>query len=137
MKSRLAKKVLACIASAAVLVTPVYAIDVKVYDECVSVSGTIKAAKSGEKVTVSVLPQGESWDGISQTGEIQKDVEYYGEAELDANNGYKTLFMLNKAGRYSVYIGAESSQTPDKADFVHRHIKVLLRKQTEILLRHI
>ena len=63
MKSRLAKKVLACIASAAVLVTPVYAIDVKVYDECVSVSGTIKAAKSGEKVTVSVLPQGESWDG--------------------------------------------------------------------------
>ena len=78
MKSRLAKKVLACIASAAVLVTPVYAIDVKVYDECVSVSGTIKAAKSGEKVTVSVLPQGESWDGISQTGEIQKDVSFLG-----------------------------------------------------------
>lgn len=119
MKSRLAKKVLACIASAAVLVTPVYAIDVKVYDECVSVSGTIKAAKSGEKVTVSVLPQGESWDGISQTGEIQKDVEYYGEAELDANNSYKTLFMLNKAGRYSVYIGVESSEKPDKADFVY------------------
>ena len=49
MKSRLAKKVLACIASAAVLVTPVYAIDVKVYDECVSVSGTIKVQKAAKK----------------------------------------------------------------------------------------
>ena len=119
MRKKFIKRVSMGLAAFVALAANAYAVNVKMYDECVSVSGTIKAAKSGEKVTVSVLPQGESWDGISQTGEIQKDVEYYGEAELDANNGYKTLFMLNKAGRYSVYIGAESSQTPDKADFVY------------------
>ena len=119
MRKKFIKRMSMGLAAVVALAANAYAVNVKMYDECVSVSGTIKAAKSGEKVTVSVLPQGESWDGISQTGEIQKDVEYYGEAELDANNGYKTLFMLNKAGRYSVYIGAESSQTPDKADFVY------------------
>lgn len=119
MNKKFKRGISICVAALITSMSSAYAADVKVYDECVSVSGTIKAAKSGEKVTVSVLPQGESWDGISQTGEIQKDVEYYGEAELDANNGYKTFFMLNKAGRYSVYIGAESSQTPDKADFVY------------------
>lgn len=119
MRKKFIKRMSMGLAAVVALAANAYAVNVKMYDECVSVSGTIKAAKSGEKVTVSVLPQGESWDGISQTGEIQKDVEYYGEAELDANNGYKTLFMLNKAGRYSVYIGVESSEKPDKADFVY------------------
>ena len=119
MRKKFIKRMSMGLAAVVALAANAYAVNVKMYDECVSVSGTIKAAKSGEKVTVSVLPQGESWDGISQTGEIQKDVEYYGEAELDANNGYKTLFMLNKAGRYSVWIRAESSRTPDKADFVY------------------
>ena len=119
MNKKFKRGISICVAALITSMSSAYAADVKVYDECISVSGTIKAANSGEKVTVSVLPQGESWDGITQTGEIQKRVEYYGETELDGNNGYTTLFALKKAGRYCVYIGAESSQTPDKADFVY------------------
>lgn len=119
MNKKFKRGISICVAALITSMSSAYAADVKVYDECISVSGTIKAANSGEKVTVSVLPQGESWDGITQTGEIQKSVEYYGETELDGNNGYTTLFALKKAGRYCVYIGAESSQTPDKADFVY------------------
>ena len=79
MRKKFIKRMSMGLAAVVALAANAYAVNVKMYDECVSVSGTIKAAKSGEKVTVSVLPQGESWDGISQTGEIQKDVEYYGD----------------------------------------------------------
>ena len=115
MRKKFIKRMSMGLAAVVALAANAYAVNVKMYDECVSVSGTIKAAKSGEKVTVSVLPQGESWDGISQTGEIQKDfIPFISELNLLKPPIMRTLYICQ-----------------------HRHIKVLFRKQTEILLRYI
>ena len=119
MRKKFIKRVSMGLAAFVALAANAYAVNVKMYDECVSVSGTIKSAVEGEKVTVSVLKQDESFDNIPNSGEINIASEFYSETEIDDNNSYNLLFSLNKAGRYTVYIGSKGAQEPEKTSFVY------------------
>ena len=81
---------------------------IKVYDECVSVSGYLALSEAGDKVTLLVLNRDVDIKAMSDFSKLADIVEYHGSAEVDDGSRYDFLFTSSYGGKHYAYLSQDA-----------------------------
>ncbi|MCR4718654.1 MAG: S-layer homology domain-containing protein [Firmicutes bacterium] len=77
---------------------------VKVYDECVSISGYLPLSQIGDTATLLILNRDVDINDMSDFSELADIVEYHGQTKVDSNNKYDFLFTSDYGGKHYAYL---------------------------------